>query len=391
MFQQFRNLFIGKGRPFVFGLFGIITVPTYKAVEYYNIKKIEEYPSYFKNIWRIFLTEKTCISAVMTDPYILTIMPNNLKTETVCMKAVERDLDMFEYVPKNNRTKKMSKYVIDRKPKLFKFVPKEVKTRRMCELVVAYEPSMFIYVPDDLKSQKMCTEVFNKNRLMFFDIPKNLLTEQMCKEILEVDYRYFDRIPDICKTKEMCESMVKKNVNMFQYVPDKFKSYAMCEEVIMKNCDMLRYVPPDKKSDNMIGYCATKTNDLNIFVHTKMDGKKFNKYFGNRAFVKLSNIVKDNSGNEVEVEENKGYILKTGLNIDNCPCMCEGGLQFIENHKLNYLGRYVKFYRSVTIPDDAIVQINFDGIESTKLILKERNDNIFYDPNYVDPNYYYYP
>lgn len=377
MFQQFRNLFIGKVHGVVFGVFGVSLVPTYKVIEYHNIEKIQETPSYFKNIWRIFLTERTCMTAIVADPTNFKDLPEDLRTKKLSKLAVEEEPSMFKFVPEIFRSQPMCELVVEHKPDMFFYVPEKKKTHAMCESVVKRDIDMYKYVPNEKKTENMSLEVFMKKHEMFYLIPKDNLTTSLCEKIIATDSNYFSSIPDIHKTKIMCESVIKEKPSYFPYVPDKFKTDTMCENVVKRDHRMFRHVPPEKKSEILIDYCAAQTRDLDVFRSTKMSGKKFNELFGNFAFVVLSKITKDENGNEIEIQVDGNYILKTGLNIDPqsisnvCQSTSKGELFFIEKDQYNNETKGI-ICRPVTIPDSAIVEIKNKYIKTTEMILGKR-------------------
>jgi hypothetical protein len=109
-----------------------------------------------------------------------------------------------------------------------------------------------------------------------------------------------------------------------------------------------------------------------------LSGIEFNKLYGEKTFVKLTN----------KTENHRGFQYKDGLNIDTNEfgIQFDVGLFFTEYDKIykwieinyNYSHSY---YRIVTIPDYSQVCIDYDAYKTDKFILGERkeifNDYIF--------------
>lgn len=113
------------------------------------------------------------------------------------------------------------------------------------------------------------------------------------------------------------------------------------------------------------------------YNNVELSGKNFNEMFPNIKLLKLTN-------NE---ENHNGFQFKDGLNIDNVPFNPSnysslGGLYFVEecyaHHWIHY-GDMVKMktmvnIRTVTIPDDARVYIEYDRLKADKIILGPKTE-----------------
>ena len=103
-----------------------------------------------------------------------------------------------------------------------------------------------------------------------------------------------------------------------------------------------------------------------------LTGKEFNEKYKNLTFIKLTN----------QNENHFNFQFKTGENIDihnfNPTGQCQsGGIYFTDTdnfyHWLNYNSGEMKYYRIVTIPDDALVyDESIEKKKANKLILSER-------------------
>ena len=110
-----------------------------------------------------------------------------------------------------------------------------------------------------------------------------------------------------------------------------------------------------------------------MMLHQVLSGKDFNRQYQGTKFVKLTN----------HRENHNGYQFQTGLNADSIPLNpqrgCQpGGIYFCEISKLilwlNYsleVGTMV-YVRSVTIPDDAQVYIEYNKFKADRMILSDR-------------------
>jgi hypothetical protein len=102
-----------------------------------------------------------------------------------------------------------------------------------------------------------------------------------------------------------------------------------------------------------------------------VSGKKFNKLYKDKVFVKLTN----------ESENHNGLQFKTGLNEDAVPFNpsghCNpGGIYFCQEDRmiewLSYSGMKMQYCRQVQIPTDSRVYIECDKFKADRVILTER-------------------
>lgn len=366
MFQSFKKLFIGKARPLFYAI-GSITGGffSFKGIEFYNIKKIKDDPEHFTKIPPFFMTEKTCLS------------------------ALEKSNDLFEKIPKDVLTDDIYCRAIENYPKLLWKISYYLRTNRMYETAVNKDHSMLTYFSAPCLSKKLIEEIVDENPDKFFILPCDLQTEHLSKKLIEKDANYFCRMPYWTKTEVISNMALDKNIDLFQLVPEHVQTSEMCKKVIKQKPEMFKYISKEKKTDELIELCAKETDNLDVFNSLTMTGKKFKELFPNKKFVKLTGIKMDSNGNEIEA--NNDFVFKTGLNIDTEPfndkCFCcKGGLYFteekLETKWSKAFGYQMKYVRPVTIPDDALVAIEYEKVKADKIILGERNVSKDYNPSY---------
>lgn len=106
-----------------------------------------------------------------------------------------------------------------------------------------------------------------------------------------------------------------------------------------------------------------------VELHKVYSGIEFNKLMKDTKFYKLTNFG----------ELHNGFQFKDGLNIDTVEFRpvgeCKaGGIYFTEENKINRWAGIHRYYRMVTIPDDARVYVENNKFKADKLILGARHD-----------------
>lgn len=170
----------------------------------------------------------------------------------------------------------------------------------------------------------------------------------------------FSKIPDFLKTNAMWTVAIRSDPRNINDLPKKLDNENFYLGVVQTKPKLIKLVPDRCRTDDI--YLAASKNGLKLknLSGVTMSGEKFNKLFGNKEFVKLTNAK----------EIHNGYQLKTGLNIDSNP----GGIDFTEYAKKEMWIRYgvPAYQRIVTIPTDAQVRIGRDYIMANKVILGEK-------------------
>ena len=114
------------------------------------------------------------------------------------------------------------------------------------------------------------------------------------------------------------------------------------------------------------------TNEFNKYIGQEFSGEDFNKLFPDTKFVKLTS----------ETENHNGFQFNDGLNVDTMSfnpfgtCLA-GGIYFTDIQKaymwFKYNASVMKYFRDVTIPDDARVYIEENKFKADKMLLGPRN------------------
>ena len=120
---------------------------------------------------------------------------------------------------------------------------------------------------------------------------------------------------------------------------------------------------------NFVVICCRYPSYIDMSKRPKMIGNMFNATYPNKKFYKLTNCLQGHNG----------FKLNTGLNVHQMPLTVDQmsrshGLYFTESHNACYwynYGQTCKYYREVTVPDDAVVSIGEKGFISDKIILSD--------------------
>ena len=103
-----------------------------------------------------------CNKAIAEDPWILTDVPDYLKTQEMCDKVVEEDPYTLRFFPISLKTQNMCERAVEKDPYALEYVFMDLITQEMCNKGVKIWPWLLIYVPHHyMRLQEMWGEDYS--------------------------------------------------------------------------------------------------------------------------------------------------------------------------------------------------------------------------------------
>ena len=213
--------------------------PTYE----YCLREVQRYGWLLTYVPEDLKTSELCLAAVTGDGSALQHVPEALKTSEICHIAATRNKRALQYVPVALMTIELCLAALTRDGLALRYVPETLKTPELCLFAVTRYGGALQYVPSALKTPELCLTAVTRDVYALRYVPEALKTSELCLAAVTQDGTLLDYIPYSLITPELCLAAVTQNCQALQYVPDGLKTPELCLEAMSEDSSVIRYIP----------------------------------------------------------------------------------------------------------------------------------------------------
>jgi hypothetical protein len=346
------------------------------------------------NIPENMRTYKICCKCVEKTGSALEFVPEQFRGfKELCMLAVSSYGNAIYYVPIGMRDKEMCLHAVKYSGYLIAGVPVETRDYEICLTAVQYSGESIKYVPIIHRTRELCLIAYNTGGSYCIEyIPNSIKTEAFFIKAIKTTeniYLAVHVLPKEYFTKTLVEEILKRGINkfnlVFDFIPKELITQEMKNALIDFNLQLIKQEGFDfsrisrsivpmvfEKIGNKLPERKGKEFDFNELSECLFTGEQFNKLIGERKLCKLTN----------KEENHNGFLYQTGHNaldekkelFNPSGSCCKGGLYFTEQSKKNLWTHGNSYFRSVTIPDKALVYVESNKFKTNQFILGARED-----------------
>lgn len=281
------------------------------------LKWLDQYPSYYEYIYRIYLSndkklfnklvlnKELFIKAALLLPIQCDYSLINLN-EQDWRQLINHNINIIKNMPVYLQKYKDVKEIVFSHPGLIKYCNSKLFNQELANHIlkhnieyINYIPNKFIpidiiyskidflkygtkdqqkNIPENVVKKLFFTHNISKAQANMFNyIPEKYLSLEIIKKYLDVDPSIFNSLNDKYIDQNMCNNIFMYNTNCFKYIPDKYKTQTMINIALYDNLINFKYINDDMYNQRIFN---------NIFFHSFKD-------FDSTCEISPLNIFKD--------------------------------------------------------------------------------------------------